>query len=170
MIDLGPTFIKIGQALSTRPDLIPSEYVQELSQLQDSVPPFLSEDAIAIIEQELAGDLSNIYQKFEKIPIAAASLGQVHRALLKTGEIVVIKVQRKGLDRLFTLDFQVLKILINFGDILIPGIKKYNLKSIYQEFFVILFSEIDYLKEGENADRFRVNFQNDDKILVPKVY
>jgi predicted unusual protein kinase regulating ubiquinone biosynthesis (AarF/ABC1/UbiB family) len=170
LIDLGPTFIKIGQALSTRPDLIPTEYIDELSQLQDRVPPFLSEDAIAIIEAELGDNLANIYQQFEKIPIAAGSLGQVHRAILKTGEIVVVKVQRKGLQKLFTLDLQVLKTLIILANLLIPGVKKYDLESIYQEFFAILFAEIDYRKEGENADRFRVNFQAENKILVPKVY
>lgn len=170
LIKLGPTFIKIGQALSTRPDLIPLEYVEEFSQLQDRVPPFLSEDAIAIIEEELGEKLDNIYDEFERIPIAAASLGQVHLATLKTGEKVVIKVQRKGLEKLFNLDFQVLKTIINFGDCFFPGFKKYELKLIYQEFFSILFAEIDYIQEGKNADRFRFNFQEDKRIIVPKVY
>ena len=170
LIDLGPTFIKIGQALSTRPDLIPSEYIDELSQLQDRVPPFLSEDAIAIIESELNDNLGNIFHKFEKIPIAAASLGQVHRAQLKTGEIVVVKIQRQGLEKLFSLDLKVLNTLITLANVLIPGIKKYDLNLIYKEFFAILFAEIDYIQEAENADRFRVNFQAEDRILVPKVY
>jgi len=170
LIKLGPTFIKIGQALSTRPDLIPLEYVEEFSQLQDRVPPFLSEDAIALIESELGDDIENLFVEFERVPIAAASLGQVHRAKLKTGEKVVIKVQRRGLDRLFQLDFQVLKLLIRMGNNLIANFRKYELNLIYQEFFEILFAEIDYLKEGENADRFRLNFQNDPKIIVPKVY
>jgi predicted unusual protein kinase regulating ubiquinone biosynthesis (AarF/ABC1/UbiB family) len=170
LIKLGPTFIKIGQALSTRPDLIPLEYIEEFSKLQDRVPPFLSEDAITIIEQELGNELDNIYSEFERVPIAAASLGQVHLATLKSGEKVVIKVQRKGLEKLFKLDFHVLKTIINFGDRFLPGFKKYELKLIYQEFFSILFAEIDYIKEGENADRFRYNFQNDHRIIVPKVY
>lgn len=170
LIKLGPTFIKIGQALSTRPDLIPLEYVEEFSQLQDRVPPFLSDDAIAIIEQELGNKLDNIYDEFERVPIAAASLGQVHLATLKTGEKVVIKVQRRSLEKLFKLDFQVLKTIINFGDNFLPGFKKYELKLIYQEFFSILFAEIDYLKEGENAERFSYNFQDDHRIIVPKVY
>ncbi len=170
LIYLGPTFIKIGQALSTRPDLIPVEYVNELSKLQDNVPPFDSIEAIALIESELNKNLGNIYQEIEKNPIAAASLGQVHRAKLFTGEIVVVKVQRKGLEELFNLDFQVLKRLINFSNFFVPAVRKYNLKEIYQEFFTILFSEIDYIQEGENADRFRLNFQNDNQILVPKVY
>lgn len=170
LIKLGPTFIKIGQALSTRPDLIPLEYVEEFSQLQDRVPPFLSVEAIAVIEMELNNKLENIFADFERIPIAAASLGQVHQATLPTGEKVVIKVQRKGLEKLFNLDFKVLKSLINFLDRFVPQIKKYELKLIYQEFFEILFAEIDYLQEGKNADLFRYNFQNDRKIIVPKVY
>lgn len=170
LIKLGPTFIKIGQALSTRPDLIPLEYVEEFSQLQDRVPPFLSEEAITVIEMELSDKLENIFTDFERVPIAAASLGQVHRATLPTGEKVVIKVQRRGLEKLFNLDFQVLKTLINFLDRFVPSIKKYELKLIYQEFFEILFAEIDYLQEGKNADLFRYNFQNDSRIIVPKVY
>ncbi|MBL1209240.1 AarF/ABC1/UbiB kinase family protein [Geminocystis sp. GBBB08] len=170
LIKLGPTFIKIGQALSTRHDLIPIEYVEELSKLQDRVPPFLSENAITIIEEELGDKLDNLYNEFHRVPIAAASLGQVHLATLKTGEKVVIKVQRRGLEKLFKLDFQVIKTLINFGDRFLPGFKKYQLKLIYQEFFEILFAEIDYIKEGENADRFRYNFQDDERIIVPKVY
>jgi predicted unusual protein kinase regulating ubiquinone biosynthesis (AarF/ABC1/UbiB family) len=170
LIKLGPTFIKIGQALSTRPDLIPLEYVEEFSQLQDRVPPFLSEEAITVIELELNDKLENIFRDFDRIPIAAASLGQVHRATLPTGEPIVIKVQRRGLEKLFNLDFKVLKNLINFLDRFIPNIKKYELKLIYQEFFEILFAEIDYLQEGKNADLFRYNFQNDSRIIVPKVY
>ncbi|MTF37714.1 AarF/ABC1/UbiB kinase family protein [Cyanobacterium aponinum UTEX 3222] len=170
LIKLGPTFIKIGQALSTRPDLIPLEYVEEFSQLQDRVPPFLSEDAIALIELELGDNIENIFAEFERVPIAAASLGQVHRAKLKTGEKVVVKVQRRGLEQLFQLDFKVLKILIGIGNRFIPSFKKYDLNLIYQEFFEILFAEINYLQEGENADRFRFNFQKEPKIIVPKVY
>lgn len=170
LIFLGPTFIKIGQALSTRPDLIPLEYVEEFSQLQDRVPPFLSEDAIAVIESELGNKIENLFTEFERVPIAAASLGQVHRAVLKTGEKVVIKVQRSGLEQLFKLDFQVLKLLITILNNLIPNFRKYELNLIYQEFFEILFAEIDYIKEGENADRFRFNFQNEPQVIVPIVY
>lgn len=170
LIKLGPTFIKIGQALSTRPDLIPLEYVEEFSKLQDRVPPFLSEDAIAIIELELGNNIENLFSEFERVPIASASLGQVHRATLKTGEKVVVKVQRRGLEQLFKLDFKVLKLLINIANSLIPNLRKYELNLIYREFFEILLAEIDYIKEGENADRFRFNFQNNPQIIVPTVY
>ena len=170
LVQLGPTFIKIGQALSTRPDLIPIEYIEEFSQLQDRVPPFPSEDAIALIEQELGQSIYSVYKEFETIPIAAASLGQVHQGTLKTGEQVVVKVQRKGLEKLFKLDFEVLKRLITLANRLLPGFKKYELELIYQEFFELLFTEIDYINEGKNADRFRNNFQQESKIIVPKVY
>ena len=97
LIKLGPTFIKIGQALSTRPDLIPVEYIEEFSELQERVPPFLSEEAISIIERELGQPLDEILVEFERARIVAASLGQVHRAVLQTGEAVVVKVQRLSL-------------------------------------------------------------------------
>ena len=170
LVHLGPTFIKIGQALSTRPDLLPLEYIDEFSRLQDRVPPFLSEEAMEIIEAELGKPVELLFQDFERVPLASASLGQVHKAILKSGEEIVVKVQRRGLRRLFNLDFQVLHSLIRFGNRFIPGFKKYDLELIYQEFFELLFQEIDYLQEGKNADRFRENFQNYPHVLVPKVY
>lgn len=170
LVNLGPTFIKIGQALSTRTDLIPLEYVAEFSELQDRVPPFLSEDAIAIVEEELGNSVEVLFKEFERNPLASASLGQVHKVTFQTGEEAVIKVQRRGLEKLFKLDFEVLRRLINFGNLFLPGFKKYNLELIYQEFFELLFQEIDYINEGENADRFRENFKNYAHVLVPKVY
>lgn len=170
LVNLGPTFIKIGQALSTRPDLIPVEYVDEFVTLQDRVPPFLSEDAIAIIEEELGKSIGDLFTDFETVPIASASLGQVHRGILTTGEAIVIKVQRRGLEHLFNLDFQVLHRLIRFGDRFLPNFKKYKLELIYQEFFALLFQEIDYLQEGQNAERFQKNFANYNHVIVPQVY
>jgi predicted unusual protein kinase regulating ubiquinone biosynthesis (AarF/ABC1/UbiB family) len=170
LVNLGPTFIKIGQALSTRPDLIPLEYIDEFSQLQDRVPPFLSEEAIAIVEKELGESVELIFKEFERIPLASASLGQVHKATLETGEEVVVKVQRRGLEKLFNLDFEVLHGLIRFANRFFPGFKKYDLELIYQEFFELLWQEIDYLNEGENANRFRENFKNYPHVIVPKVY
>ena len=170
LVDLGPSFIKIGQALSTRPDLIPLEYIQEFSQLQDRVPPFLSEEAIAIVEEELGKSVYVLFKEFEPVPLASASLGQVHQATLYTGEKVVVKVQRRALEQLFNLDFEVLHRLIRMGNQFFPGFKKYELESIYQEFFQLLFNEIDYIHEGKNAERFRENFQNYPRVIVPRVY
>jgi len=170
LLNLGPTFIKIGQALSTRADLIPLEYVQEFSQLQDRVPPFASEQAIAVVEKELGKSIQSSFRNFDPKPIAAASLGQVHRARLHTGEDIVVKVQRPGLEQLFNLDFEILHRLVRLLTQFSKGLKKYNLEAIYQEFFELLFQEIDYIHEGKNADRFRENFQKYHKVISPKVY
>jgi predicted unusual protein kinase regulating ubiquinone biosynthesis (AarF/ABC1/UbiB family) len=170
LLDLGPTFIKIGQALSTRADLLPLEYVQALGQLQDQVPEFSSREAIAIIESELGSPLPSLYREFEATPIAAASLGQVHRATLHTGEEVAVKVQRPGLDKLFDLDFQVLGRLVKFCQRYLPWTRTYDLEEIYLEFSQILYQEINYVQEAINADRFRHNFRQSPRILVPKIY
>lgn len=167
---LGPTFIKIGQSLSTRADLLPLEYIHELSQLQDRVPSFELEVAIAVVESELGQPLALLFAEFEETPLASASLGQVHLARLKSGEQVVIKVQRPGLEAMFNLDFEVLHQTLRLARRYLSGIRKYELEAIYQEFFELLFQEIDYLKEGKNADRFRQNFRQQPSIRVPKVY
>lgn len=170
LLDLGPTFIKIGQALSTRADLLPLEYVQALGQLQDRVPEFSPEIAVAIIESELDAPLYKLYQDFDPTPIAAASLGQVHKARLHTGEDVVVKVQRPGLDKLFDLDFRVLGRLVRFCQRYLPWTQEYDIEAIYHEFSQILYKEIDYIQEAMNADRFRHNFKDYPRIRVPKVY
>lgn len=170
LLDLGPTFIKIGQALSTRADLLPLEYVKALTKLQDQVPEFPVEQVIAIIEAEFDAPLSSIYKEFELRPIAAASLGQVHRAKLHTGEVVAVKIQRPGLDRLFDLDFKVLKQLISLLKRSLPNSHYVDFDALYEEFTDILYKEIDYVKEGLNADRFRRNFLDHPFIVVPKIY
>ncbi|MGG6266732.1 ABC1 kinase family protein [Leptolyngbya sp. AN03gr2] len=170
LLDLGPTFIKIGQSLSTRADLLPLEYVKALGQLQDRVPEFDSNQAVAIIESELGYPLHFLYQEFDRTPIAAASLGQVHRARLHTGEEVVVKVQRPGLDQLFAMDFQIIGRLVRWIDRIVPVARHYNLEEIHGEFSEILGREIDYVQEAMNADRFRHNFADHDRIVVPKIY
>lgn len=169
LMNLGPTFIKIGQSLSTRADLIPLEYIEQLTQLQDRVPEFNNQEAIRVIETELGQPLDNLFASFSVSPLACASLGQVHRARLLSGEEVVIKVQRPNLEGLFNLDFEVLHRLTRWLNIF-SVVKKYNLEAIYQEFFELLFQEIDYIHEGKNADRFRENFKNYPQVKVPLVY
>lgn len=170
VLRLGPTFIKIGQALSTRVDLIPLAYVEALSQLQDNVPPFRSDEAISIVETELGSPLESLYQHFEPTPLAAASLGQVHRATLHTGESVVVKVQRPGLEDLFTLDLKALRGLVQLSARFLDRERYQELEAIYSEFFSILYQEIDYIQEGKNADRFRENFKDNPCVLVPKIF
>ena len=170
LIDLGPTFIKIGQSLSTRADLLPLEYIEALGTLQDQVPAFSSQEAMTMIQLELGKSVQLIYKEFESNPLAAASLGQVHRAKLYTDEDVVVKIQRPGLEALFNLDFKILLQLIKFCNRYFVGIRKYNLNLIYDEFFNLLFQEIDYIQEGKNSDKFRENFRGHSHIIVPKVY
>ncbi len=170
LLDLGPTFIKIGQALSTRADLLPLEYVQALGQLQDRVPEFSPTEAIALIESEFGKSIHTLYRDFEHFPLASASLGQVHKARLHTGEDVVVKVQRPGLEKLFNLDFEVIHRLVRFSERYLPGVKKYDLEAIYHEFFNLLYLEIDYIHEGKNADRFRENFLDYPRIHAPIIY
>jgi predicted unusual protein kinase regulating ubiquinone biosynthesis (AarF/ABC1/UbiB family) len=170
LINLGPTFIKIGQALSTRADLLPLEYVRALVTLQDQVPQFPVDQAIAIIEAEMGMPLEQIYKEFDREPLAAASLGQVHRARLHTGEEVVVKIQRPGLDKLFTLDFKILGGLVKFAKQRMKSVKHFDLEAIHQEFCEILSREIDYVQEGMNAERFRQNFADHEFVLVPRIY
>jgi predicted unusual protein kinase regulating ubiquinone biosynthesis (AarF/ABC1/UbiB family) len=170
LIYLGPTFIKIGQTLSTRVDLLPPPYFEALAQLQDRVPSFPTATAIKIIESSLNRPLGEMYREFELKPIAAASLGQVHRARLHSGEMVVVKVQRPGLAAIFRLDFEILQQIVNFCESRFPWTKTYGLTAIYQDFFNLLQQEIDYVKEGQNADRFRHNFRGQRNIVVPKIY
>ncbi|MEY2984167.1 MAG: hypothetical protein RLZZ568_784 [Cyanobacteriota bacterium] len=174
LLALGPTFIKIGQSLSTRADLLPPEYIHAFAQLQDQVPPFASATAIAIIERELNGSIEDIFQQFNPEPIASASLGQVHYAVLPTGEAVVIKVQRPDLESLLNLDFEVLHHTLRQAKRWLPGFRgladKYDLEAIYQAFFSLLFLETDYIHEGKNAERFRQNFVGYAGVKIPQVY
>ncbi|MCH9056200.1 AarF/ABC1/UbiB kinase family protein [Synechococcus sp. PCC 6716] len=170
LLTLGPTFIKIGQFLSTRFDLLPLAYIDALKTLQDQVPPFDSHVAIALIEQHLGQPLEDLFARFDPNPLAAASLGQVHRARLFSGDEVVVKVQRPNLESQLYLDYVAIGEIIRWGDRWLPFTRPYALKDIYEEFFSILLREIDYLQEAENADRFQANFRHDAHIRVPKVY
>ncbi|MBW4626389.1 MAG: AarF/ABC1/UbiB kinase family protein [Brasilonema octagenarum HA4186-MV1] len=170
LLDLGPTFIKVGQLFSTRADIFPSEYVEELAKLQDKVPAFSYEQVEAIIEQELGKKIPQLYQSFEPIPLAAASLGQVHKAVLHSGEAVVVKVQRPGLKKLFEIDLQILKGITRYFQNHPKWGRGRDWMGIYEECCRILWEEIDYLNEGRNADTFRRNFRTYDWVKVPRVY
>jgi predicted unusual protein kinase regulating ubiquinone biosynthesis (AarF/ABC1/UbiB family) len=170
-LELGPTFIKLGQLFSTRADLFPVEYVEELSKLQDRVPAFGFDRVEAIVRQDLGKTIGELFAEFDPVPLAAASLGQVHRAELHTGEEVVVKIQRPGLKKLFTIDLEILR-----------GIAKYfqnhpkwgqggrDWVGIYDECCKILWEETDYILEGQNADTFRRNFRGQDWVMVPRIY
>jgi len=170
LLDLGPTFIKVGQLFSTRADLFPVEFVEELSKLQDKVPAFSYEQVETIVQADLGKTIPELYQSFDPLPIAAASLGQVHRAQLYSGEEVVVKIQRPGLKRLFEIDLAILKGIARY----FQGHPKWgrgrDWLGIYEECCKILWQEIDYLSEGRNADTFRRNFRREAWVKVPRVY
>jgi len=166
--ELGPTFIKMGQVMSTRPDLFPPVYIHELAKLRDSVPPAPWEAIRAVIEEELGGPLDMFFTSFEIEPTAAASLGQVHYATLPTGEDVVVKVQRPGISSIIDTDLDILADLAHLAQERIP--RAYDLPEIVEEFAFTLRNELDYQREGRNADRFRVNFADEPHLYIPRVY
>ena len=171
LIGLGPTFIKIGQALGTRADLLPLEYVRELATLQDQVPAFSTAEAFAIIESELGRSVHEAYPEIDSEPIAAASLGQVYRARLATGEEVAVKVQRPNLEATIAFDVAILFRLVKLTNRFFPKANENaDWEGMLREFYSTIFEEMDYVKEGRNADRFRYNFRTWRAIRVPKVF
>ena len=171
LISLGPTFIKIGQALGTRADLLPLEYVQELATLQDQVPSFSTAEAFQIIETELGRSVHECYPEIDSEPIAAASLGQVYRARLATGEEVAVKVQRPNLEATIAFDIAILYRLVKLTNRFFPKANENaDWEGMLREFHATIFEEMDYVKEGRNADRFRYNFRTWRAVRVPKIY
>lgn len=170
LLNLGPTFIKAGQLFSTRSDLFPAEYVEELSKLQDEVPAFSYDQAKALIEGEFGKSLSTLFLSFDPTPLAAASLGQVHKAQLHSDEEVVVKIQRPGLQKLFTIDLAILKTIAQYFQNHPKWGKGRDWVGIYEECCRILWQETDYIREGRNADTFRRNFRQEAWVKVPRVY
>ncbi|MBN1485239.1 MAG: AarF/ABC1/UbiB kinase family protein [Chloroflexia bacterium] len=168
--ELGPTFIKLGQVLSTRPDLLPPPFVEELTRLQDQVPPFPFAQARRQIESELGGPLERWFAHLEQEPLAAASLSQVHAATLHSGEEVVLKVQRPGLDELVALDLDILRDLVKLVEERFPALEFYDLPAIVEEFAHTLQGELDFAREGHHAERFRHNFADEPYLHIPRVY
>jgi predicted unusual protein kinase regulating ubiquinone biosynthesis (AarF/ABC1/UbiB family) len=169
-LELGPTFIKLGQLFSTRADLFPAEYVEELSHLQDRVPAFSYEQVERTIVQEFGKAIPELFSSFDPIPLAAASLGQVHKAQLHSGEEVVVKVQRPGLKKLFDIDLRILKGIAQYFQRHPDWGPGRDWLGIYEECCRILYEEIDYLNEGRNADTFRRNFRACDWANVPRIF
>jgi predicted unusual protein kinase regulating ubiquinone biosynthesis (AarF/ABC1/UbiB family) len=166
-LEMKGVMIKVGQFLSSRIDFLPDEYIQELSGLQDQVPPH----DYAAIRQRIIEDLGSapeeIFSEFDKEPIAAASLGQVHRAVLKDGREAAVKVQYPGIEKIIETDIKMFEVLIN----LLHGKMGWiNLRVLHEEFSRIVRSELDYGQEGRNAERFRMNFSADERVIIPKVY
>lgn len=169
LTNLGPAYIKIGQALSTRPDLVPPIFLEELTRLQDQLPPFPNEIAFSFIKEELGAPPNEIYAEFSPQPVAAASLGQVYKGKLKTGEVVAIKVQRPGLAQRISLDLFILRRLAQFATNRIAQIRS-DLVAIMDEFGERIFEEMDYTHEGQNAQRFAALYGHISDIYVPRIY
>ncbi|MDF5737331.1 MULTISPECIES: ABC1 kinase family protein [unclassified Nostoc] len=167
---LGPTFIKVGQALSTRPDLIRKDFLEELIKLQDQLPPFDNAIAYQIIETELDRPIHESFSELSPNPVAAASLGQVYRGRLISGEEVAVKVQRPNLHPVITRDLYLMRWGAGWLAPWLPLNLGHNLTLIVDEFGTKLFEEIDYINEGRNAEKFASNFRNDPQVKVPGIY
>ncbi|MFH7027677.1 MAG: ABC1 kinase family protein [Heteroscytonema crispum UTEX LB 1556] len=167
---LGPTFIKVGQALSTRPDLVRKDFLEELVKLQDQLPPFDNAIAYQIIESELGRPVKELYSELSPSPVAAASLGQVYRGFLHSGEEVAVKVQRPNLRPVITLDLYLMRWAAGWLSPWLPLNLGHDLTLIVDEFGIKLFEEIDYINEGRNAEKFANNFRNDLRVKVPAIY
>jgi predicted unusual protein kinase regulating ubiquinone biosynthesis (AarF/ABC1/UbiB family) len=169
LVDLGPAFIKAGQALSTRPDIVPPVLLEELAQLQDQLPGFSSALAMACIEEDLGAPVHEHFDSLEREPISAASLGQVHRGMLKGGQPVAVKVQRPGLREQITLDLYIVRNIAAWLNRNI-GLIRSDLVALIDELGQRVFEEMDYLNEAANAERFRELHRNNPRIAVPAIY
>jgi ubiquinone biosynthesis protein len=170
LAELGPTFVKLGQMLSTRPDLLPPAWILELNKLQDTVPPFPAEVAVATVEAELGRPIAAVFREFCPAPLAAASLGQAHTAVLYDGTQVVVKVQRPDIEGLVAVDLAILAELAALAQERTELGKQYDLVELAWEFGATLRAELDYRREARNAERFRKNFARSLNVKIPAVY
>ncbi|MEW6326565.1 MAG: 2-polyprenylphenol 6-hydroxylase [Thermodesulfobacteriota bacterium] len=168
--ELGPTFIKLGQILSIRPDLLPLDFIREFSKLQDKVPPFPFQAAKDTIESQLGRSLTELFETFEETPVAAASLSQVHRAKTRSGDEIAVKVQRPGIESTIETDIRILYDLATLAERRLPETRHYEPVRIVNEFARTIRRELDFVREGRNIDRFRKHFAGDETIYIPRVY
>jgi ubiquinone biosynthesis protein len=168
--ELGPTFIKLGQLLSTRSDILPAEYLHELSKLQDSAPPVPPSTIGALIESELGGSPQEVFASFDTQPLASASIGQAHLATLLDGTHVVVKVRRPNINAVIETDLAILQNLANMASRRWEAAANYNLPGLVSGFALSLRRELDYLLEGRNAERFAANFAENPDVHIPRVF
>ena len=168
--ELGPTFVKFGQTLSTRADLLPAELVAELSRLQDQVPPLAPGIAKAAIEAELGQPIEQVFSEFDPVPVAAASIAQVHRAVLATGEEVAVKVRRPGIETTIERDLAILGQLARLAERYLPDAELYHPADLVREFAASIRRELDLAREGRTIERFARNFASDPAIRFPRVF
>ncbi|MDD3977049.1 MAG: AarF/UbiB family protein, partial [Methanomicrobium sp.] len=167
--ELGPTAVKFGQMAASRSEALPPELIEELKKLHDSVTPVPFEDLLPVIE-EYCGKIDETFEFFERIPVAAASIGQVHRAILKDGTVVAIKIQRPDISETIEMDTIIIENMARRFEKVNPALKAYNLTGLVDDFSKMMKRELDYIAEGKNADIFRRNFKNKPDIKFPKIY
>lgn len=168
--ELGPTYIKLGQLLSMRHDIVPPAYAKEFSKLQDEVPHFDFEEVEVIIREELGHSIEELFDHFEKKPLACASIGQVHRAKIKNGDNVVVKIQRPGIKEVIESDLDIMYSMAKLVNEHMPEARLYRPIEIVEELSRSILEEIDYTREGWNTDRFAHNFRDNGQVHIPKVY
>ena len=168
--ELGPIFIKFGQALSTRPDLLPEDMIIELNKLQDNVPPFATEKALAIVEEAFGQSAFDVFASFDPNVLASASMAQVHAARLKTGEDVVVKILRPNMRKLIIRDLNLLKSIASLAYRYWPESRRFKPQAVVQEFEQSLLDELDLQREAGNASQLRRNFDNSPLLYVPKIH
>lgn len=168
--ELGPTYIKLGQLLSMRHDIVPLEYAAEFEKLQDETPSFEFEEVEQIIVEELGHPIAELFDRFDTKPLACASIGQVHRAKIKNGDEVVVKVQRPGIKEMIESDLDIMYSIARLVEEHMPETRLYRPVEIVDELSRSILAEIDYTQEGWNTDRFAENFRENTQVHIPKVY
>ena len=168
--DLGPTFIKLGQILATRVDLFPPQYIAEFEKLQDQAPPVPFEDLLPQIEEDIGGSIDEIFSEVDRQPLAAASIAQVHKAVLKDGTQVIIKVRRPGLRKIIEADLRLLQRIVDIAESESPEIRRFHPREVLRQFNQSLRRELDLAGECRNAERVAENLADDLNIMIPKVY
>jgi ubiquinone biosynthesis protein len=166
--ELGPTFIKLGQLLSTRPDFVPPDYLDELAKLQDDVPPFSFAEVEEIVFSETGKKTAELFHSFGEHPLAAASIGQVHRATLWDGQEVVVKVQRPDIDQIVAVDLEILAHLASLTEMYLEELQGHRPTAIVEEFARTLSNELDYSVELSNIQRFARQFEGNRTVYVPQ--
>lgn len=168
--DLGPVFIKFGQILSTRRDLLPPDVADEMAKLQDQVPPFSSEKSMQLIEEQLGVPIAQVFKTFSSTPLASASIAQVHAAQLKSGEDVVVKVIRPGLKPIIAQDIAWLFLLASIAERAVPEARRLRPKDVVSDYEKTIYDELDLLREAANTSQLRRNFKDSSMLYVPQIY